>query len=162
MISIKKATIADIETIQNIAKITWQPTYLHIIGQQQIDYMLAMMYNKQILQQQITTNHTFFIAEQNNKSLAFAGVSKETKDIFKLNKLYVLPTEHKKGLGKILLQTVIEFVKKQQGKKIELQVNRQNNAKDFYEKNGFTILYQADFEIGNGYFMNDYVMGLNV
>ena len=43
---------------------------------------------------------------------------------------------------------------------LQLQVNRNNSAKDFYLKFGFTILYEADFEIGNGYFMNDYVMSL--
>lgn len=162
MIIVRKATITDIPTIQHIAKITWQPTYLHIIGQQQIDYMLKMMYDAQVLQQQINNNHTFFIAEENDKPLAFADVSKEMEEVFKLNKLYVLPTEHKKGIGKILLKTVIQFVKNQQGKKIELQVNRQNNAKNFYEKNGFKILYEADFEIGNDYYMNDYVMGLSL
>ncbi len=30
--------------------------------------------------------------------------------------------------------------------------------KDFYEANGFTVVAEKDFDIGNGYYMNDYVM----
>jgi len=37
-------------------------------------------------------------------------------------------------------------------------VNRQNNAKNFYEKLGFVVIKEEDIDIGNGYFMNDYVM----
>jgi hypothetical protein len=41
-----------------------------------------------------------------------------------------------------------------------LQVARKNKAKYFYEKLGFTVIATADFDIGNGYFMNDYIMEL--
>jgi ribosomal protein S18 acetylase RimI-like enzyme len=57
-----------------------------------------------------------------------------------------------------LIQFAISFAKNEQQKTIELQVNRHNKAKDFYTKIGFTIKEEKDFDIGNGYFMNDYVM----
>ena len=38
-------------------------------------------------------------------------------------------------------------------------VNRMNyKAVNFYFKSGFTIEKVADFDIGDGYFMNDFVM----
>lgn len=43
-------------------------------------------------------------------------------------------------------------------KALQLQVNRRNNAKYFYEKNGFSVIKEFDFDIGNGYVMDDYVM----
>lgn len=39
-----------------------------------------------------------------------------------------------------------------------ITVNRNNDAKRFYERRGFEIIKEADFDIGNGYFMNDYVL----
>ena len=45
---------------------------------------------------------------------------------------------------------------------IELNVNRNNPAIGFYHRFGFQILRQGDFPIGNGYYMNDYIMGLEV
>ena len=73
-----------------------------------------------------------------------------------------MPTTQKTGAGKALLQSVIAYAKENNAFELQLQVNRNNNAKDFYLKQGFTILYEADFEIGNGYFMNDYVMQLKI
>jgi hypothetical protein len=37
-------------------------------------------------------------------------------------------------------------------------MNRNNKARQFYEKNGFIIIKEEDIDIGNNYFMNDYVM----
>ena len=172
-ILIEKATNSDIKTIQEIATITWVNTYT-FLPEDQIDYMLEMMYNTQSLQLQMQNNHQFFLAKLEsdsttttlpnsiNNTIAFASVSKEKDNgIFKLNKLYVLPNNQKKGVGNELLQKVIEYSKQHAATQLQLQVNRGNSAKSFYEKKGFTLLYEADFEIGNGYFMNDYVMGLS-
>lgn len=161
-INIRKATIADIPNIQKISAITWPPTYSHIISKEQIDFMLHLMYSNESLLHQFNTAHQFFIAESQQEPIGFASVSLQERTIFKLNKLYVLPTTQKTGAGKLLLQKVVEFAKTNGGTKLQLQVNRANNAKDFYLKKGFSILYEKDFEIGNGFFMNDYVMELDL
>jgi len=158
---IRQATESDIETIQSIAKITWAVTYDFLpVGQ--MEFMLDWMYSTTSLQQQMQNGHHFFVALVDEIIVGFASVSKQDESISKLNKLYVLPTTQKTGAGKALLQRVISFAQENEAKEIQLQVNRNNNAKDFYIKHGFTILYEADFEIGNGYFMNDYVMILRL
>jgi ribosomal protein S18 acetylase RimI-like enzyme len=45
---------------------------------------------------------------------------------------------------------------------LTLQVNRFNKAVSFYRNLGFKIIDEQDFDIGNGYFMNDYVMQLDL
>jgi N-acetylglutamate synthase-like GNAT family acetyltransferase len=158
---IRKATIADIETIQSIAKITWANTYT-FLPQGQIEYMLELMYSNNSLLEQMSNKHQFYVAIIDENIIGFASVSKQDENICKLNKLYVLPSTQKTGAGKALLQSVIDYAKENEAKEIQLQVNRNNNAKDFYLKHGFAILYEADFEIGNGFFMNDYVMSLKL
>ena len=44
----------------------------------------------------------------------------------------------------------------------ELNVNRNNKALQFYEYMGMRKLRKGDFPIGNGYYMNDYIMGLDI
>ena len=46
--------------------------------------------------------------------------------------------------------------------RIELNVNRNNPSIGFYHHLGLRILRQGDFHIGNGFYMNDYIMGLEV
>ena len=48
------------------------------------------------------------------------------------------------------------------GTKLELNVNRYNKARFFYLKQGFIMIGEEDIEIGEGYFMNDYIMELIV
>ena len=77
---------------------------------------------------------------------------------FKLHKIYVLTSQQGKGTGRFLIDYIISQIRPMGATSLQLQVNRDNAAKSFYEKLGFVILKEADFDIGNGYFMRDYVM----
>ncbi len=158
-LTIRKAGLADIPVIKTIAYQTWPVAYGEILTQAQLDYMLEKSYSETALQFQIITErHQFFLAVKDNITLGFASVSEEAPGEFKLNKLYVLPDTQKTGAGKALLKAVIEHARSQGGKTLRLQVNRNNPARNFYEKQGFSIIEEADIDIGNGFFMNDFIM----
>lgn len=160
MITIRKAKEQDIEIIRDIAAATWPSTYLDIIGQNQIDYMLDKMYNKGELLNQLMEGHIFLIAEDNENQFGFAGYSvvNHEERVYKLHKLYVLPCAHGKGVGKILINEVFNQVKDSGASALQLNVNKHNKAKDFYLKGGFTIKESVKIDIGEGYVMDDYVM----
>jgi len=65
--------------------------------------------------------------------------------------------DQRKGVGTELFKYVLNQMPTAES--IELTVNRQNfKAINFYFKKGFVIKEIADFDIGNGYFMNDFIM----
>jgi len=159
MLEIRNAVPEDIPLIRELTFRIWPQTYASILSQAQIDYMLDLMYNETSLEKQMTEDTcTFFIIYDNGNPVGFASVSEEEKGKWKLHKIYVLPNQQGKGTGKYLLNHIIEMIKEAGATSLLLQVNRYNKAKDFYERLGFSIKYTADFDIGNGYFMNDYVM----
>ncbi|WP_029281169.1 GNAT family N-acetyltransferase [Pedobacter sp. R20-19] len=160
MITLRKAKEQDIEIIRDIAAATWPSTYLDIIGQAQIDYMLEKMYNKGELLKQFLEGHIFLIAEDNQNQYGFAGYSiiNPEEKIYKLHKLYVLPSAHGKGVGKLLINEVFNQVKNAGASALQLNVNKYNKAKDFYLKGGFTIKESMKLDIGEGFYMDDYVM----
>lgn len=160
MIYLRKANENDLPIIRSLAEQTWPTAYSDIISQEQIDFMLDKMYSQGELLNQLREGHTFLIAAELKEDVGFAGFSVvETEThTFKLHKLYVLPKMHGKGVGKILMNEVVSQVKAQGGKFLQLNVNRNNKAKDFYEKGGFKIKETVDLDIGNGFYMNDYVM----
>ena len=45
---------------------------------------------------------------------------------------------------------------------MELNVNRHNPALGFYEHMGMSKAREGDFDIGNGFYMNDYIMGITI
>lgn len=160
---IKAATPDDIAIIQQIAYATWPKAYGEILAKHQLNYMLETMYSTFALQKQFEEGHQFYIAQLNNKPVGFADFSMyKNPATYKLHKLYVLPQTQGTGTGKALLEFVIDKVKTLGATSLLLNVNRFNKAKSFYEKNGFTIVKETDIYIGNGYFMNDYVMELKL
>ncbi|WP_442589731.1 N-acetyltransferase family protein [Pedobacter sp. AW31-3R] len=162
MISLRIGKEEDLSIVREIGTTTYGPTYTHLLGQEQVDYMLSKFYTPAALLSQFIDGHTFLIAGDGTRDMAFASysITDHENRIVKLHKLYVLPSAHGKGLGKFLINEVANKAREEGGKALQLNVNRYNKAKDFYEKAGFTIKETVDIEIGNGFFMNDYVMEL--
>jgi len=163
MISLRKAKEADLHIIQAIGTTTYGPTYIPLLGQEQVDYMLNKFYSIAALRQQLIEGHIFVIAENGGKDIGFTSYSRLDDDgrlAVKLHKLYVLPEAHGKGLGKLLMNEVRDKAIEMGAKALILNVNRYNKALDFYERAGFKIKETVDIEIGNGFFMNDYILEL--
>jgi ribosomal protein S18 acetylase RimI-like enzyme len=156
--TIRHTSTADIPLIRELTFNVWPQTYRDILTSEQIDYMLEMMYSPSSLEKQMQEGCSFIIVYDNDNPVGFASYQLLNDNIAKLHKIYVLPSQQGKGTGKFLLDYIIVQVKEQGAASLQLQVNRDNTAKDFYEKKGFTVIKEADFDIGNGYYMNDYVM----
>ena len=171
-IQITPAGLTDRALIRSVSELTWPSTYGHIISQGQIDFMLDWMYSDVSLEKQMNTGCEFYIANLNGDDVGFCSVSPEEEEnnnstekvagakSHKLNKLYVLPAAQGTGTGKALLNKCIEVAKAAGSSSLFLQVNKQNNAYTFYLKHGFVKEQEFKFDIGNGFFMDDYVMRL--
>lgn len=162
MRQIRPAYETDIPLIRKLAFEIWPPTYGSIISDEQIDYMLNLMYSPEALATQMAEGCRFLILEDEPGPVGFASFQQVAPDEFKLHKLYVLPSSHGKGTGRTLVNKVIEEVKGQGGKTLILQVNKANPAKTFYECLGFTIREEMVLDIGNGFVMDDYIMEKNL
>jgi GNAT superfamily N-acetyltransferase len=83
--------------------------------------------------------------------------------VFHLHKLYVMPSEQGKGVGTLLFKQAVAHVSGCfKPSRIELNVNRMNAAVEFYRHIGMRILREGDFHIGEGFYMNDYIMGADI
>jgi ribosomal protein S18 acetylase RimI-like enzyme len=170
-IKITLAGLSNRALIRSISERTWPSTYGHIISQEQIDFMLDWMYSDDSLANQMNTVCKFYIASIKNENsnwdeIGFCSVSPDDEKVegpksHKLNKLYVLPAAQGTGAGKALLHQAIEVAKAAGSSSIFLQVNKHNNAYTFYLKHGFEKEAEFKFDIGNGFFMDDYVMRLS-
>jgi GNAT superfamily N-acetyltransferase len=160
MYLIKEATTADVEAILQIAHQTWWPTYEPLLSKEQVAYMLDELYTTDKITKQIAEKQqTFLLLTEDGQPVAFAAYSprEEDAEIYKLHKLYCLPVTQGKGYGKVLINAVADKTKEAGKNTLDLNVNRYNKAKSFYEKMGFEIVYEEDIPIGP-YWMNDFVM----
>ena len=164
-IQITPAGLSDRAFIRSISERTWPSTYGHIISQEQINFMLDWMYSDASLEKQMNSGCAFYIANLNGADIGFCSVSPDDEKVegskaHKLNKLYVLPSAQGTGAGKALLNQAIDIAKAAGSSAIFLQVNKHNDAYSFYLKQGFIKEAEFKFDIGNGFYMDDYVMRL--
>jgi ribosomal protein S18 acetylase RimI-like enzyme len=161
MISIQPAELKDLKLIRQLAYDIWPFAYGDILSGPQLEYMLDKIYSLASLENQFSVlHHQFIIVRENQAPIAFASFSshEDNRLIFHLNKIYVQPNQQGKNVGKQILDYVINATKNAGATSLQLNVNRNNKAIDFYKKQGFQIIRKEDIDIGEGFFMNDYVM----
>ncbi|WP_114791378.1 GNAT family N-acetyltransferase [Niabella yanshanensis] len=157
--SIRKALKAELPIIRRLALDIWPATYSSILSQEQLAYMLELFYSDPVLEKDFDKpGYSFFLLEQEGKDTGFAGLELKEDQTAHLHKIYLSPDHQGKGLGKKMIQFIIDFAKNAGAHSLTLHVNRYNKALQFYQAVGFEIIKELDTEIGNGYLMNDYVM----
>jgi len=154
------ATHSQLEIIQDLAKAIWPDAYGAILSQEQLEYMMEMMYSLDSLENQLKNNNVFLLVKEGNDFIGFASyeLNFQNSNKTKIHKLYVLPTIQGKGVGKNLILYIQEIAKKNSNAALILNVNKYNKAKDFYLHNQFEIADSLVVDIGNGYVMDDFVM----
>lgn len=165
MFSITKATVKDCQLIQDLASQIWEPTYGSILSQDQLVYMFDMMYSLDNLRIQMEElHHQFFIILADGIPSGYLSIEKVEEDLFEFQKVYSLPALHGSGIGRYIIKQGISYLKSIHPGSftIELNVNRENPAYGFYKHMGFYQYATRDFHIGNGYYMNDYIMRMEV
>ena len=164
MFEIRKATKDDCPQIRQLAEQIFPATYKEIISQEQIDFMMDWMYSISNLNKQLDDGHIYFLAYRETAPVGYVSVEQQNKDLFHLQKIYVLGSEQGTGCGKFLFTEAVKYIKTVHPAPctMELNVNRENRAIRFYEHMGMHKARQGDFSIGNGYFMNDYIMSMEL
>ena len=166
MFSFRDATIQDVALIRSLADGVWQATYASILSSEQIEYMFDMMYSDDnLIKQMRDKHHHFIIIYRNDIPCAYISIEPLGEGRYNFQKIYARREVHGTGVGRYMIEQGIEWVRRieaEDGRSgnivIELFVNRANPAVNFYKHMGFEIVNTRDFDIGNGFFMNDYIM----
>lgn len=164
MISFKKATKVDIPQIQELAKKSWNSAYQNILSQDQIDYMLQQMYSEEEISSHLENpNYQYYLVLKDEIGAGFIGFEFHYENATtKLHRIYLLDNFIGQGLGKAAINFLKGKTSETSDKRIILNVNKNNPAKQMYESQGFNIYKEAIFEIGNGYVMDDFLMELHL
>jgi ribosomal protein S18 acetylase RimI-like enzyme len=157
---IRRLIKSELHIVSDLAHKIWPSTYSQIISIEQMTFMLNWMYSIETLEKSYETNHAFFAVFDADQPLGFIDLELHNPNPhwMKLQKIYVLPEKQKLGIGLALMDYTVLFAQENNVKHITLQVNRNNKAVVFYQKLGYYVVDEQDFDIGNGYFMNDFVL----
>ncbi len=161
---LRRATEKDIALIREMADRAFRATYSTLLTAQQIDYMIPWMYGREVLEREFREGFAWFIAEMEGVACGYVSVERQEERLFHLQKIYVLPEFQGRGVGQALFDGAVGYIRSVQPLpcRMELNVNRRNPALGFYRRQGMRCLQQGDFPIGNGFYMNDFIMGLDL
>jgi len=167
-IRIAPAAYEELPVVSRLAAMIWPQSYRKILSEGQIQYMLAMMYDLHILQEEYRNGTRFDLIYDGEMPIGFASYGHcdgedRSCNCVKLHKLYLDSAYHNRGIGTLTLRHVIEEVRAKGYKILHLNVNRKNSAAiRAYERNGFRREREAVTDIGGGYVMDDFVMELEL
>jgi ribosomal protein S18 acetylase RimI-like enzyme len=163
-IRIEKLLNTDFEKLREVSRDIWYAHYSQILSIKQIEYMLKMMYGTGVIENEIYNLGIFYdLVIHNHQTVGYLSYGKENKnniDYLKLHKCYLKPSLHGCGYGQIMLNHIHQKAQEMKLKKIILNVNKNNQkAIKAYTRFGFKILSSEVNDIGNGFVMDDYIMG---
>lgn len=157
-ISIKKATINDVEQLQSIGVQTFQETFSAKNTEEDMQQYLAESFTIEKLTSEINDkNAAFYFATLNNKVIGYLklnfGQSQtelQEQDAIEIERIYVLSEFHGKNVGQLLYNKAIKIAKQKHTKYVWLGVWEENlRAINFYKKNGFIEFDKHIFKLGN-------------
>ncbi len=161
MMEVRFANFEDAGLIVKLAHEIWPVVYVDVISNEQISFMLEQSYSISAIENQMKEGHLFFILESDSVAQGFASITKESNEIYKLQKLYIHQSLHGQGAGRFFITTVENYCREQGALELVLNVNRNNKAKFFYKKMGYGIIEVVDIPYYK-YVLNDYVMVKNL
>lgn len=161
------------ESIPMLRDLAWQifpHTYRTMLSPEQIDYMMDMMYSERAILWQMRErgDRYFFLLrtiDDQEEPIGYLSVRPDGEHTYHLEKLYTLPSVRGLGLGRMLFAHAQAVASEWTGGKacrLELNVNRDNPAVGFYLRMGMHQAGRGDFPIGQGYYMNDYIMAIDI
>lgn len=165
MITFRKAGMEDTPLIEELAQEIFRHTYREILSPEQTDYMMEWMYSQDSLKRQIgEEGHIYHIVYYGGEAVGYFSVQQQGERLWHLQKIYLRKGMQGKSVGKQMFLKAVEYIRENSvlPATMELNVNRNNPAVAFYEKMGMHKASQGDFHIGNGYYMNDYIMAMEI
>lgn len=157
-IALLPAADSDLPTIAALAERIWWQVYPPIIGAAQVHYMLGRGYALPALRAARQAGTRFSLLRLGPYPVGFSAWQGGTDAGF-IDKLYLLPALHGRGLGQWLIQATCRQIAVAGHDAARLRVNRHNRAAiRAYRRAGFAITATDCLPIGGGFVMDDYLM----
>lgn len=135
---IRKATHADLSSIQALLRSTWHATYDEILGRKRIEELSKTWHHLDRLQSDLDRKQSRFLVLLINNQIKATAFVYNKNDVTIIGRVYVHPDCQNSGLGTLLMKDIMAH--ESQGTTMRLTVEPNNNAAiQFYQKLGFEI-----------------------
>ena len=150
----------DMETVSALAKEIWTEHFTPIIGEPQVRYMLAKFQSAKAIRAQVSDGWEYYLVNGGGEWIGYTGLIPEPKNGKMMrSKIYVQRAHRRAGVGKRMLNFIENRCIEERIATLWLTVNRFNDETvSWYNRRGFEIVDAVKKDIGNGFFMDDFIM----
>ena len=150
--------IEELQQLQGIAEQIWHEHYTAIIGKDQVNYMLSKFQTVAAMKTQIEQGYRYDLVLDDDQIIGYtAAVASE--HYYYISKFYLVQAARGKGYAKLMLAHIEELAQLEGFSKLRLNVNKYNDHSiAAYKRLGFVVIGEEKNDIGEGFFMDDYVM----
>ncbi len=157
-IEIMKSDTKSIKELSELASKIVKEHYDPILGEAQNDYMIEKFQSIQSIVEQLERKYSYyFVCNHDGNKVGFIAFYPRVNDLY-LSKFYLEKSCRGLGIAKDMFEFVKNEAKKLEFSSILLNVNKYNSiAIRAYETFGMIKIEEEKIDIGNGYYMDDYV-----
>jgi GNAT superfamily N-acetyltransferase len=163
---IRRIEAGELPMVKRLAYEIWPTCYPGMIPEAQIHYMLSIWYEISAMAAEMESRGVWFalIEAEAHGPVGYLSFEKmPDEQVLFINKLYVLPQMHGRGVGAAALRWIEERAVELGAARLRLRVNKRNaSAIRAYLRAGFHITQDVVTDIGSGFVMDDHVMELEM
>jgi ribosomal protein S18 acetylase RimI-like enzyme len=139
--TIRVAQLDDLPAIRHIARESWSDVYRGVVPALVQRQVIETWYSPEALQGSVTSpDSIFLIAETAARVIGFAQLVCGSNAAATLTRIYVLPSEQRRGVGAELARALFDQASSRGISRIDVAVAAQNErARNFYERLSFVI-----------------------
>ncbi len=151
---------AQVERTAQLAAQIWNECYPPLIGQPQVDYMVANLQSPAAIRTQLDAGYRYYLVQHEGAVAGYAATLREAlEQALFLSKIYISRSLRGKGIGSDVIRQMIALARQLELRLIWLTVNKNNrDAIAAYERLGFKIVDSVVIDIGAGFVMDDFRM----
>lgn len=148
-----------LKEISVLADEIWHEHFTPIIGEEQVEYMVEKFQSYQAITHQVKEDgYEYFQFLYDGEEAGYLGIKEEPERLF-LSKIYVKKSFRGRKIASQAIRFLVDRCREKGLSAIWLTVNRENkNSIAAYETMGFVKTREQKADIGNGFYMDDYIM----
>lgn len=164
MSSVRFQTVTDAElgTLHAFAAELFREHFAPLLPEAQLDYMIERQFTPETVRREIAAGVRWeWLRGPDDGAFGFLSCGPRDGAAYPLRKVYLLAELRGLGLGRLMIERVLEHARRSGAATVRLAVNRRNEGPvATYRHLGFRVVAEVDVPIGGGFVMDDYVMEL--
>lgn len=144
---IKTCSAEDINDLLFIAKTSYQDHYTYLWDDEGVKYISTHFSLTQLQKELSNPNSHFYLLYYQDKLVGFLKLNLDSEvknysaiEALELERIYFIKEATGKGLGKMVLEFVIDLAKKRNKKIVWLKAMNSSQSVEFYKKNQFEVI----------------------